>query len=57
VVGSSGATDTDMASLFAFTHGRALALPIVDELPLARADEAQRRVKAGGLMGRIVLRA
>jgi D-arabinose 1-dehydrogenase-like Zn-dependent alcohol dehydrogenase len=57
VVGSSGATATDMASLFAFTHGRALALPIVDELPLARADEAQRRVKAGGLMGRIVLRA
>jgi acryloyl-coenzyme A reductase len=56
VVGSSGASATDMAALLAFLGDRPLTIPIAAELPLERADEAQRRVKAGGLFGRLVLR-
>jgi NADPH2:quinone reductase len=55
VVGSSGASPTDMAALFAFAAEHPLNLPIADELPLADADEAQRRVRAGGLWGRVVM--
>jgi D-arabinose 1-dehydrogenase-like Zn-dependent alcohol dehydrogenase len=55
VVGSSGASPADMAALFAFAAEHPLRLPIADELPLADAEEAQRRVLAGGLWGRIVL--
>jgi acryloyl-coenzyme A reductase len=50
--GSSGATRKDMAALFAFGPP---ALPL-EELPLAQADEAQRRLKAGNVAGRQVLR-
>jgi D-arabinose 1-dehydrogenase-like Zn-dependent alcohol dehydrogenase len=53
VVGSSGASPADMAALFAFAGD--LSVPIAAEMPLADADEAQRRVSAGGLHGRIVL--
>jgi acryloyl-coenzyme A reductase len=56
VVGSSGANAADMAALFAFVRDRPPTVPIDAELPLDRADEAQRRVKAGGLRGRVVLR-
>jgi D-arabinose 1-dehydrogenase-like Zn-dependent alcohol dehydrogenase len=53
IVGSSGATADDMAALAAFDH--TLTLP-VEELPLSGADEAQRRLRSGGLRGRLVLR-
>ena len=56
VVGSSGATAADMARLFARLGDPLLTLPIAEELPLERAEEAQRRVRAGGLTGRLVLR-
>jgi D-arabinose 1-dehydrogenase-like Zn-dependent alcohol dehydrogenase len=55
VKGSSGASPRDMEALLAFAGAHALQLPTT-EMELARADEAQRRVKAGGVEGRIVLR-
>jgi acryloyl-coenzyme A reductase len=55
IIGSSGATRTDMAALLAH-HGRSpLDVPIHARLPLADADRAQRMVAAGGLHGRVVL--
>jgi acryloyl-coenzyme A reductase len=57
VIGSSGASVSDMEKLAAFLGERPVEVPIAGELELARADEAQRRVKAGGLFGRLVLRA
>jgi acryloyl-coenzyme A reductase len=57
VIGSSGASAGDMAALSTFLGDRPIDVPIAGELDLARADEAQRRVKAGGLFGRLVLRA
>lgn len=56
VLGSSGATAADMAALVALMGDRPLELPIAGELPLEKADEAQRRTRAGGLTGRLVLR-
>jgi NADPH:quinone reductase-like Zn-dependent oxidoreductase len=53
IIGSSGATAADMAALFA--AGPPLPLSIDRVLPLSRADEAQRLVRAGGVNGRIVL--
>ncbi len=52
IIGGSGATRTDMAKLFALGPFESVIERI---LPLARADEAQRAVLAGGLRGRIVL--
>jgi D-arabinose 1-dehydrogenase-like Zn-dependent alcohol dehydrogenase len=53
IIGSSGATAADMTALFA--AGAPLPLPVDRALPLSRADEAQRLVRAGGVRGRIVL--
>jgi D-arabinose 1-dehydrogenase-like Zn-dependent alcohol dehydrogenase len=55
IVGSSGATAADMTALLDFARDQPLRMP-VSELPLERADAAQRQVKAGGLTGRLVLR-
>jgi D-arabinose 1-dehydrogenase-like Zn-dependent alcohol dehydrogenase len=55
VVGSSGASPADMAGLLDFAETHSLSLPIADELPLSAAEEAQRRVRAGGLWGRVVM--
>lgn len=56
ILGPGGANRADMAALLA-EHARVPFRSIVaQELPLERADEAQRRLKAGGLRGRIVLR-
>ena len=55
VIGSSGATRKDMARVFALYEDKPFEVTIDRTLPLARADEAQRLVKAGGLAGRIVL--
>jgi D-arabinose 1-dehydrogenase-like Zn-dependent alcohol dehydrogenase len=54
VAGSSGATPDDMAALMALRQQRPLQLP-TEVLPLERADEAQRRLLAGGVRGRLVL--
>jgi acryloyl-coenzyme A reductase len=55
VIGGSGATRDDMRALLAL-HAEAPFEVLVDRtLPLARADEAQKLVKQGGLRGRIVL--
>ncbi len=53
--GGSGATRRDMAELFALHEAAPLRVAIDRELPLARAEEAQRLVRAGGLSGRVVL--
>jgi acryloyl-coenzyme A reductase len=55
VIGGSGATRADMREVLAIHEARPFEFAIADLLPLARADEAQRRVKAGGLHGRLVL--
>ena len=56
IVGGSGATLSEMERLLSLHRARPFASPIDRALPLARADEAQRWVRAGGLHGRIVLR-
>ncbi len=53
--GGSGATRRDMAELFALHAEKPFRVPIDRELPLSRAEEAQRLVRAGGLEGRVVL--
>ena len=53
--GGSGASRRDMAELFALHAERPFQVAIDRTLPLARAEEAQRLVRAGGLRGRIVL--
>jgi D-arabinose 1-dehydrogenase-like Zn-dependent alcohol dehydrogenase len=53
--GGNGATRRDMAALFALHADRPFRVAIDRTLPLARAEEAQRLVRAGGLEGRIVL--
>jgi len=53
--GAGGATRSDMAALFDLHAERPFEFAIQERLPLARADEAQRRVKRGGLQGRLVL--
>lgn len=56
IIGSSGATRTDMKELLALHAEKPFFIAIHEELELARADHAQRMVQAGGLHGRIVLR-
>jgi acryloyl-coenzyme A reductase len=55
VHGGSGATRRDMAELFALHQDRPFQVVVDRELPLSRAEEAQRLVRAGGLHGRVVL--
>jgi len=55
IAGSSGATRTDMADVFGLHAADPFKFVIHGEMPLERADEAQRAVRAGGLRGRIVL--
>ncbi len=55
IFGSSGATRADMAQLFELGASEPFDVQIDEELPLEAADQAQRRVRAGGLRGRIVL--
>ncbi len=55
VIGGSGATPTDMRALLAMHAERPFAFAIAGLFPLARADEAQRRLRAGGVDGRFVL--
>lgn len=55
VIGSSGATRTDMNDVLELHQAQPFSIPIHAEMPLAEADRAQRLVLAGGLHGRIVL--
>ncbi len=55
VAGSSGATRDDMAAVFRLHETEPFQFVVHAELPLDRADDAQRMVRAGGLRGRIVL--
>lgn len=55
IAGSSGATRDDMKNVQDLHRARPFDLALHAELPLDRADEAQRLVHAGGLRGRIVL--
>ncbi len=57
IIGASGATRAEMAELLDLHRVDPFRIAIDRTLPLARADEAQRLVKAGGLEGRIVLTA
>jgi len=54
IVGSSGATPRDMSELLALRGDRPFAIEL-NELPLGDADHAQRRLRQGGVRGRIVL--
>jgi hypothetical protein len=44
-----------MRALQALHEGRPFRVPIADTMPLRRADEAQRRLRGGGIEGRLVL--
>ena len=55
ISGGTGATPRDMAEVFALHQEKPFRVAIDRRLPLARADEAQRLVRAGGLEGRVVL--
>jgi len=56
IVGSSGATPTDMEAVFALCKDEPFDTHIECEWPLEKADEAQRKIQAGGVKGRIVLK-
>jgi NADPH:quinone reductase-like Zn-dependent oxidoreductase len=55
VVAGGGATPRDMARVLAMHAEAPFVAPIAGRLPLAAAEEAHRRVLAGGLFGRWVL--
>lgn len=55
LVGGSGATRSEMREILSLHEREPFRIAIDRVLPLARADEAQRIVRSGGLEGRIVL--
>lgn len=55
ICGSSGASHTNMADLLALHDRSPFDFQIADTLPLSQADAAQRRLRKGGLHGRLVL--
>ncbi len=55
IVGSTGATPTDLARLLALHEAQPFEFFVDEEVPLREADAAQRRVLAGGIRGRLVL--
>lgn len=54
IIGSSGATPRDMAELLALRGQRPFGIEL-QVLSLGEADSAQRRLRAGGVRGRMVL--
>ncbi len=54
IAGSAGATPTDMAAVIAMHEAAPFRFEI-ETVGLAEADAAQRRVRAGGLRGRLVI--
>lgn len=55
ICGSTGASRRDMAGCIALHEASPFVLRVADRLPLAAADDAQRRLRAGGIDGRLVL--
>jgi D-arabinose 1-dehydrogenase-like Zn-dependent alcohol dehydrogenase len=55
IIGSSGANPRDMADLLVL-RGRHPFAMTVEELPLTEAEAAHRRLREGGVPGRLVLR-
>lgn len=55
ICGSSGANRRDLAAVIALHERAPFELVVAERLPLSRADEAQRRLRAGGVTGRLVL--
>ena len=55
IMGSSGATREDMSALLAMHEKEPFSVHIEEQVGLAGADAAQRRVREGGLQGRIVV--
>ncbi|MFI5297023.1 MAG: alcohol dehydrogenase catalytic domain-containing protein [Polyangiales bacterium] len=55
IAGGSGATRADMRALQELHRQQPFRVPIADALPLRRADEAQRRLRAGSIEGRLAL--
>jgi D-arabinose 1-dehydrogenase-like Zn-dependent alcohol dehydrogenase len=55
ILGGSGATRDEMRAVLAMHAERPFDFPIARTMPLEKADEAQRLIRAGGLRGRIVL--
>ena len=55
LLGAGGATPGDMRALLAEHAERPFEVSTAETLPLESADAAQRRLRAGGLQGRLVL--
>ena len=55
IIGSSGATRSDMAELYELQGDRPFELTVTERLPLAEADRVQRALQDGGVRGRFVL--
>ena len=55
IIGSSGASPRDMADLLELRGDRPFTMTL-RELPLTEAEEAHRRLREGGVPGRLVLR-
>ncbi len=55
IIGGSGATRAEMAAVLAMHAASPFTIAIARVLPLRRADEAQRLLRAGGVDGRFVL--
>jgi acryloyl-coenzyme A reductase len=55
IIGGSGATRAEMAAVLAMHAAIPFRIAVARVLPLFRADEAQRMLRAGGVEGRIVL--
>ena len=55
IIGSSGATPSDMADLIALRGDQPFAMAL-EELPLEDAERAHQRLRNGGIAGRLVLR-
>jgi acryloyl-coenzyme A reductase len=55
IIGGSGATRVEMERVIAMHDERPFSGTVDRMLPLSRAEEAQRLVRAGGLHGRVVL--
>ncbi len=55
IIGSSGASPQDMADLIELRGDRPFSIA-VEEVPLEMAEDAHRRLRQGGVPGRLVLR-
>jgi acryloyl-coenzyme A reductase len=55
ICGSTGANRRDLAEVIALHERAPFSLVVADRVPLSCADEAQRRLRAGGVTGRIVI--